>query len=66
MSREILAPRPSPIRPRELAKAEVDPGPRPVALDDEFVGPPDFGRKAPPGPGERLTLLVWVTRPGRR
>jgi hypothetical protein len=58
--------KPASVRHAEVAKAEGDPGPNPSASDPEFVGPPDLGRKAPPAPGERVTLLVWVTRPGRR
>ena len=32
----------------------------------DFVGPPDLDGMAPPRLGEQVTLLVWVTRPGRR
>ena len=31
-----------------------------------FIGPPNPYRVAPPGPGDPITLIVWVTRPPRR
>jgi hypothetical protein len=33
---------------------------------DAFVGPLDPRRKPPPRPGDRVTLLVWVTHPSLR
>ena len=33
---------------------------------DAFVGPLDPRRKPPPRPGDRITLLVWVTHPSPR
>ena len=38
-------------------------GPNVSGQGSEFVGPPDLMAMAPPRPGERVTLLVWVTRP---
>ncbi len=38
-------------------------GPNASGQVSEFVGPPDLMNMAPPRPGERVTLLVWVTRP---
>lgn len=61
--RPNLVDRPAPTRPVEVAHQSD--GPRPEIPDSEFVGPPDLDRKAPPKPGERVTLLVWVTRPSR-
>jgi hypothetical protein len=62
-----------PIHPRKpadrlsrLARTDGAGEDDPEDRDSEFVGPPDLERKAPPKPGERVTLLVWVTRPGRR
>jgi hypothetical protein len=55
-----------PARPVEVAHQPAGPpGPNPEGADSDFVGPPDLDRKAPPKPGERVTLLVWVTRPSR-
>jgi anti-sigma factor RsiW len=57
--------RPGPAKRFETTKVEVDRGQPPTSQGSQFVGPPDLDRKAPPKPGERVTLLVWVTRPNR-
>ena len=61
-----VPPRDPADRPAHFARADGAAEGDPDDLDSEFVGPPDLERKAPPRPGERVTLLVWVTRPGRR
>jgi hypothetical protein len=55
--------RPGSIKRFQTVKA--DGGPGSSGTGSEFIGPPDVDRKAPPKPGERVTLLVWVTRPSR-
>jgi hypothetical protein len=70
---EANHPQPGPARPSRAAEQPIGlagaaglVGPDSEEADAGFVGPPDLERKAPPRPGERVTLLVWVTRPGRR
>jgi hypothetical protein len=55
--------KPSPGGRLDMARTEGRP--KPLDPEAEFIGPPNLGRTAPPKPGERVTLLVWVTRPGR-
>ena len=44
---------------RSLASRESETRP-------DFVGPPDPGRVPPLKPSDPVTVVVWVTRPGRR
>ena len=64
VSTEGLPEVPGPFGPRPAppALAEVDLPRAQAGLMRALVGPPD----PRPGPGEVVTLLVWVTRPPRR